>query len=74
MGGLTRRTSISIPEELFQEGQRLAKRRRRNFSNYVADLIAADGEKTAAAEMFFGDTSGAEAPEQEPTQTFERPL
>ena len=49
MGLPTRRTSISLPEELLKEGRRLAKRRRRNFSNYVADLIAADAEKEASA-------------------------
>ena len=76
MGGSIRRTSISIPEELFQEGQRLAKRRRRNFSNYVADLIAADAEKAAAAEMFFGDgaTPGTDAPAKSSRRTFDRPL
>jgi hypothetical protein len=47
MGVSTRRTSISLPETLLKEGRRLAKRRRRNFSNYVADLIAADAEKSA---------------------------
>lgn len=49
MGGLTRRTSISLPENLLKEGQRLAKRRRRNFSNYLADLIAADVERESSA-------------------------
>jgi len=48
MGGSTRRTSISLPEELLKAGQRLARKRRRNFSNYVADLIAADAQKSAA--------------------------
>jgi len=52
MGGSTRRTSISLPEELLKEGQQLARRRRRNFSNYVADLIAADAEKSASAMIF----------------------
>lgn len=41
----TRRTSISLPKEILMEGRRLAQMRRRNFSNYVADLIAADAEK-----------------------------
>jgi len=49
MGLSTRRTSISLPESLLKEGRRLAKRRRRNFSNYVADLIAADAEKNGFA-------------------------
>jgi len=49
MGGSTRRTLISLPEELLKEGQRLARRRRRNFSNYVADLIAADAEREVSA-------------------------
>jgi len=48
MGGSTRRTSISLPEELLKTGQLLAKKGRRNFSNYVADLIAADAEKSAS--------------------------
>ena len=52
MGGSTRRTSISLPEEILKTGQRLAKRGRRNFSNYVADLIAADAEKSASAMVF----------------------
>jgi len=54
MGGSTRRTSISLPEELLKEGQQLARRRRRNFSNYVADLIAADAEREVSA--FYIDT------------------
>jgi len=48
MGGSIRRTSISLPEELLKAGRRLARKRRRNFSNYVADLIAADAEKSAS--------------------------
>lgn len=42
MGGETRRTSISLPKELLEKGQKIARKRRRNFSNYVADLIASD--------------------------------
>jgi metal-responsive CopG/Arc/MetJ family transcriptional regulator len=42
MGGLTQRTSISLPKELLEKGRLIAKKRRRNFSNYVADLIASD--------------------------------
>ena len=49
MGGSTRRTSISLPESIFTEGLRLANKRRRNFSNYVADLIAADAERESSA-------------------------
>lgn len=49
MGLSTRRTSISLPEEILKEGRRLAMKRRRNFSNYVADLIAADAEKESSA-------------------------
>jgi hypothetical protein len=47
MSGITRRTSISLSEELLEKGQLMAKRRRRNFSNYVADLIASDLEASA---------------------------
>jgi len=54
MGGSTRRTSISLPAEILKAGQRLAKKRRRNFSNYVADLIAADAEKSSL-DIFFTD-------------------
>ncbi len=42
MGGETRRTSISLPEDLLEKGQKIARMRRRNFSNYIADLIASD--------------------------------
>jgi len=42
MGGFIRRTSISLPNELLVRAKCLAKMRRRNFSNYVADLIASD--------------------------------
>ena len=52
MGGSTRRTSISLPDDLLKTGKKLAKKRRRNFSNYVADLIAADAEKEAEAPIF----------------------
>jgi len=60
MGGSTRRTSISLPEELLKAGRRLAKKRRRNFSNYVADLIAADAEKSASDIVF--DVSEGRSP------------
>ena len=42
MGGVIKRTSISLPKELLEKGQKIARKRRRNFSNYVADLIASD--------------------------------
>jgi len=58
MGGLIRRTSISLPEDILKEGQRLAMGRLRNFSNYVADLIAADAEREASAN-FFGKSDAA---------------
>jgi len=38
----TQRTSISLPKDLLEKGQQIARKRRRNFSNYVADLIASD--------------------------------
>ena len=54
MGGSIRRTSISLPDEILKAGQQIAKGRRRNFSNYVADLIAADAEKSLPG-IIFGD-------------------
>ena len=47
MAGVIRRTSISLPEDLMNTGLQIAKQRRRNFSNYIADLIALDAEKEA---------------------------
>jgi len=42
MSDATQRTSISLPKDLLEKGQKIARKRRRNFSNYVADLIASD--------------------------------
>jgi len=48
MTGAVRHTSISLPEDLMNTGLRIARERRRNFSNYIADLIASDAERMAA--------------------------
>ena len=64
MGGSLRRTSISLHEDILKAGQRLAKNRRRNFSNYVADLIAADAEK-AAFGIVFSNSDRASTPDGE---------
>ncbi|HWL53652.1 MAG TPA: hypothetical protein VNQ90_14540 [Chthoniobacteraceae bacterium] len=48
MGSDLRRTSISLPPEVFEQGQLIARLRRRSFSNYIADLIASDLETTEA--------------------------
>ncbi len=45
MGDVIRRTSISLPEDVLKKGQRIARQRRRSFSNYLADLIASDVEE-----------------------------
>ncbi len=31
-----------MPQDLLEQGQLIAKFKRRNFSNYIADLIASD--------------------------------
>ncbi len=49
MGGIIRRTSISLPDDLLVRAKCLAGMRRRNFSNYVADLIASDIAASADA-------------------------
>lgn len=67
MGGLIRRTSISLPQDLLEQGQLVAKLRRRNFSNYVADLIASD---LAASRQWLedcqGEGGGKAPPSEEP--------
>jgi len=45
MGDVIRRTSTSLPADILQKGQRIARQRRRSFSNYLADLIASDVEE-----------------------------
>ncbi len=61
MGGDIRRTSISLPQELLEQGQLLARLRRRNFSNYIADLIASD-LAASSGELMAGS---ADCPEDE---------
>lgn len=50
MGDVVRRTSISLSEDILKKGQRIARQRRRSFSNYLADLIASDEEDQMVVE------------------------
>lgn len=39
------RTGISLPTKLLKTGRKIARRKNRNFSSYIADLIEKDAAR-----------------------------
>lgn len=48
------RTTVSLPPQVLEKGRAIAKRRVRNFSSYIADLILSDAAELATEKQANG--------------------